>query len=82
MVWSNCIQQYASRRRAWNYNTESILPVTRDFGFSLDQVNWLGIAINLIFLPSSVLIPLICARYGIRATVRTAPAYLTNFCQR
>lgn len=37
-----------------------------DFHISVNQVNWLGNIILCIFLPISILIPVICSRYGIR----------------
>ncbi|EKM52317.1 uncharacterized protein PHACADRAFT_260633 [Phanerochaete carnosa HHB-10118-sp] len=42
--------------------------VSSEFGFTLDQVNWLGNAVNLVFLPSSILVPFVCKRFGIRLT--------------
>lgn len=45
-----------------------------EFGFSLDEVNWFGNVVNLAFLPSSILVPFMCKRYGMRATVRPRPA--------
>ena len=48
--------------------------MTRDFGFSLDKVNWLGNVINVTYLPTSVIVPIICTRYGIRMTVRCSVA--------
>ncbi|KAJ3550543.1 hypothetical protein NM688_g5055 [Phlebia brevispora] len=40
----------------------------RDFGFSLDKVNWLGNVINLTYLPFSFIIPFICTRWGLHIT--------------
>ncbi|KDR75073.1 hypothetical protein GALMADRAFT_248949 [Galerina marginata CBS 339.88] len=37
-----------------------------DFGITLDQVNWLGNIVALVYLPTALLIPLIISRYGIR----------------
>jgi hypothetical protein len=45
--------------------------VSSDFGFSLDEVNWFGNSVSFAFLPCSILVPVICTRYGIRLTVRT-----------
>lgn len=47
--------------------------VSRDFGFSLDQVNWLTNVVSFIYIPSSLVVPIICMRYGIRVTVRLCP---------
>ena len=43
--------------------------VSSEFGFSLDQVNWLGNVLNLVFLPSSIIVPFVCKRLGITITV-------------
>ena len=43
--------------------------VVRDFGFTLDDVNWLGNIIACVYLPSAILTPIITKRYGIRNTV-------------
>ncbi|OBZ74517.1 Major facilitator superfamily domain-containing protein 7 [Grifola frondosa] len=40
--------------------------VAQDFGFSLDEINWFGNIVNVIFLPSCVIVPLIYERFGIR----------------
>ncbi|KAI0268881.1 MFS general substrate transporter [Gloeopeniophorella convolvens] len=40
--------------------------ISRDFGFTLDETNWLGNIIGCIHLPAAVLIPIITKRYGIR----------------
>lgn len=42
--------------------------VVRDFGFTLDEVNWLGNIIACIYLPSAILTPILTKRYGIRHT--------------
>ncbi|KAF9567930.1 MFS general substrate transporter [Agrocybe pediades] len=45
-------------------------PISNDtaaeFHISLDQVNWLGNIVALIYLPTALLIPTIISRYGIR----------------
>ncbi|KAA1473990.1 MFS general substrate transporter [Dentipellis sp. KUC8613] len=40
--------------------------VVRDFGFTLDEINWLGNVIACMYLPSAFFIPMICSRWGIR----------------
>ncbi|KAI0043663.1 MFS general substrate transporter [Auriscalpium vulgare] len=40
--------------------------VVRDFGFTLDEVNWLGNIIACVYLPTTFLIPIVVKRYGIR----------------
>ncbi|KAJ3570015.1 hypothetical protein NP233_g4678 [Leucocoprinus birnbaumii] len=37
-----------------------------DFNISLDQVNWLGNIVALVYLPTAFLVPHIVARYGLR----------------
>jgi len=37
-----------------------------DFNISLDQVNWLGNIYSCVFLPTAILIPIICSRWGVR----------------
>ncbi|KIM45391.1 hypothetical protein M413DRAFT_442062 [Hebeloma cylindrosporum] len=39
--------------------------VAAEFGITLDQVNWLGNIVALIYLPTALLIPIIISRYGI-----------------
>ncbi|KAI0920498.1 hypothetical protein AcV5_010215 [Taiwanofungus camphoratus] len=37
-----------------------------EFGFTLDEVNWLGNAINVVYIPFSVIVPFVYARIGVR----------------
>ncbi|KAI0370892.1 MFS general substrate transporter [Pilatotrama ljubarskyi] len=39
-----------------------------DFGFTLDQVNWLGNVVNLVYLPASIAMPYLYGRLGTRGT--------------
>ena len=39
------------------------------FGFTLDQVNWLGNVINVVYLPSAFFLPYFYNKLGIRGTV-------------
>ncbi|GJE91828.1 MFS general substrate transporter [Phanerochaete sordida] len=48
--------------------------VSRDFGFTLDQINWLGNALNIVFVPSAILVPFVCRRFNIRIT-----CYIASF---
>ncbi|GJE88933.1 MFS general substrate transporter [Phanerochaete sordida] len=50
--------------------------VSKDFGFTLDQVNWLGNVVNLVFLPSSIVVPFACKRFDIRVTCYIATSLL------
>ncbi|KAI0256395.1 MFS general substrate transporter [Lactifluus subvellereus] len=40
--------------------------VVRDFGFTLDQVNWLGNIVSCVYIPTAVFTPIITKRYGVR----------------
>ncbi|KIY44389.1 MFS general substrate transporter [Fistulina hepatica ATCC 64428] len=42
--------------------------MSEDFHISLDRVNWLGNIVACVFLPVSLLIPFVIAKYGIRVT--------------
>ncbi|GJE88916.1 MFS general substrate transporter [Phanerochaete sordida] len=48
--------------------------VSKDFGFTLDQVNWLGNVLNVVFVPSALLVPIVCRRFDIRIT-----CYIASF---
>ncbi len=43
--------------------------VVADFGFTLDQVNWFGNVVNVVYLPSAVVVPYLYGRLGLRGTV-------------
>lgn len=43
--------------------------VVRDFGFTLDEVNWLGNIISCVYLPTALLTPIITKRYGLKRCV-------------
>ncbi|KAH9856353.1 major facilitator superfamily domain-containing protein [Lenzites betulinus] len=42
--------------------------VVRDFGYTLDEVNWLGNVVNLVYLPASFLVPYLYGKLGTRVT--------------
>ncbi|KAI0668890.1 MFS general substrate transporter [Trametes maxima] len=42
--------------------------MVKDFGFSLNDVNWLGNVVNLVYLPSSIILPYLYGRLGTRGT--------------
>ena len=44
--------------------------VVTEFGYTLDQVNWLGNITSVIYLPVALLVPTICARWNVRRCVR------------
>ena len=48
--------------------------VSHDFGFTLDQINWLSNVVSFVYIPSSLLVPLVTKRWGIRLTVRVSPS--------
>ena len=49
--------------------------VVRDFGFTLDEVNWLGNIISCVYLPTAILTPIITKRYGLKRCVCSASFY-------
>jgi len=50
--------------------------VVRDFGFTLKEVNWLGIVINCVYLPTAFLTPVMTKRYGVRRSCDIATVLL------
>ncbi|KAI0265746.1 major facilitator superfamily domain-containing protein, partial [Russula aff. rugulosa BPL654] len=50
--------------------------VVRDFGFTLDEVNWLGNIISCVYLPTAVLTPIITKRYGLKRCCDIASALI------
>ncbi|KAI0830125.1 MFS general substrate transporter [Trametes gibbosa] len=42
--------------------------MVRDFGYSLNAVNWLGNVVNLVYLPCSFIVPYLYGRLGTRVT--------------
>jgi len=40
--------------------------MVKEFGITLDEVNWLGNMVACAYLPTALLIPTVCSRYGIR----------------
>jgi hypothetical protein len=48
--------------------------VAADFGFSLDQVNWLGNIVACVYLPTAILVPMVCSKWGIKRCV-SSPLY-------
>ncbi|KAH8994743.1 MFS general substrate transporter [Lactarius hatsudake] len=50
--------------------------VVRDFGFTLDEINWLGNIIACVYLPTALLTPILTKRYGIRRTCHLATVVL------
>jgi hypothetical protein len=54
--------------------------VVDEFGFSLDEINWLGNVVSCSFLLVAFLTPYLTHRVGIRKTVRARPP--PNTCTR
>lgn len=50
--------------------------MVRDFGYTLDEVNWLGNVVNLVYLPASFLVPYLYGKLGTRVTVRPFPCHI------
>ncbi|KAF8629274.1 hypothetical protein AX17_005852 [Amanita inopinata Kibby_2008] len=50
--------------------------VAKDFDISLDDVNWLGNIVACVYLPISLLIPIMVSRYGISRCCRIGAAAL------
>lgn len=46
--------------------------MVKEFGFTLDEVNWLGNIISLMYMPVALMVPIIVSRYGIRRCVSFA----------
>jgi FLVCR family MFS transporter 7 len=49
--------------------------VVRDFGFTLDEVNWLGNIISCVYLPTAVLTSIVTKRYGLKRCVCSVSFY-------
>lgn len=43
------------------------------FHFTLDEVNWLGNCVNLVYLPAAAIVPWLYGRLGLRKTVSASP---------
>lgn len=44
--------------------------VAKEFGITLDEVNWLGNVAGLVFLPTALFVPHLISKHGIRRCVR------------
>ncbi|KAF7321286.1 MFS general substrate transporter [Mycena kentingensis (nom. inval.)] len=53
---------------SWPWFGPIATPMVDEFGFNLDQVNWLGNIVATLYLPVSLLVPGLIRRYGIRRT--------------
>ncbi|KAG8728668.1 hypothetical protein FRC11_010468 [Ceratobasidium sp. 423] len=50
----------------WLWFSSIAINTSKEFGVSLERVNWLGNSVNLIYLPVSVIVPLGFSRWGLR----------------
>ncbi|KAG6902749.1 hypothetical protein C0995_011897 [Termitomyces sp. Mi166 len=50
--------------------------VVDEFGFTLDEVNWLGNIVALVYLPTALGVPILVSRYGIRRSCDIAAVAL------
>lgn len=69
MVWSHIQQQCGTLLPCLEALLTYLLSVVRDFGFTLDEVNWLGNIIACVYLPTAFLTPIITKRYGLKRSV-------------
>jgi MFS transporter, FLVCR family, MFS-domain-containing protein 7 len=53
--------------------------VARDFGFTLNEVNWLGNIVACVYLPMALLVPIIAKRYGLKRCVCTQSCLCGEF---
>ncbi|QRW20791.1 major facilitator superfamily transporter [Rhizoctonia solani] len=53
----------------WLWFSAIAVDTSQEFGISLERVNWLGNIVNLIYLPVSVVVPLVCSRWGLRTSL-------------
>ena len=53
--------------------SEHSCSVSTEFGFTLDQINWFSNTVNFVYLPVSVVVPMLFSRYGISFTVSQMP---------
>ncbi|KZW00223.1 MFS general substrate transporter [Exidia glandulosa HHB12029] len=53
---------------SWPWFGPISIPMADRFDFTSTQVNWLGNAVSLVFLPVSICVPFLCRRFGVRNT--------------
>lgn len=96
LVWSNSKPKYvvsSSLEVRLTIFLFRISEASATFGISLDQVNWLGNVISLMYIAVAPVIPIACSRYGLRFCVRSSllpeiclvlmvvfPQYVTGAC--
>ena len=70
MVWPYIQQGHAAVVQCSSDITD-LSSVVRDFGFTLNEVNWLGNIIACVYLPTAFLTPVVIKRYGLKRCVCT-----------
>ncbi|KAH7108239.1 MFS general substrate transporter [Auriculariales sp. MPI-PUGE-AT-0066] len=53
---------------AWPYFGAITIATSKRFGFTTNEVNWLGNSVSIMFLPVSVSVPLLVKKFGVRNT--------------
>jgi FLVCR family MFS transporter 7 len=66
---SNNSSWHSQRELMMDVKTHSFSTVVNEFGFTLDEINWLGNIICLMYLPIALAVPIVVSRYGIRRCV-------------
>ncbi|KAG6885921.1 hypothetical protein C0993_007939 [Termitomyces sp. T159_Od127] len=51
-------------------------PLVEEFGFTLDEVNWLGNIVALVYLPTALGVPILVSKYSIRRCCEVAAVAL------
>ena len=69
MVWAyrerQCVPFYVDKLC---FSDEAL--AATEFGITLDQVNWLGNIIAVVYIAVTPFIPVVCTRYGLKFCVR------------
>ncbi|KAF8518726.1 MFS general substrate transporter [Gautieria morchelliformis] len=61
---------------SWPWFGSISTQTSADFHISINQVNWLGNVVSLVFLPASIATTLLCSRYGTRGCCFMSAALL------
>lgn len=70
LVWFGPIADESVYTHSRAVHAHAHIPLAvHEFGFTLDEVNWLGNCINLAFLPCAVIVPMFYSCFGLRRTV-------------
>ena len=64
--WYVCLSVRASTRRVLREWDDEVV---KDFHFTLDQINWFGNVVNVVYLPSAFVMPYLYGSLGVRKTV-------------